>query len=755
MRTRKRYLYLVILLLLLPIGVRAYTGQQFWFTAPEMVTHSRDMSLHLYVYADTTTTITISMPAEPTFTPITFSAQGGQETAYILSPDYADFMARWAASYSQTSNRAVCIEAQHPISCYIQMTGVNGETYNLKGETALGTTFSVAQQNRYANCLKPTQHHIYDNAYAGAQVIATEDSTIITIYPSAPLINDSTAEPITVTLMRGQVYAFRAAKKDAEAHLSGTQITANKPIAVYTMDDSMSPYEKYFGEDAVADQLVPSNLLGTDYIAVGNGLKWEGVSIYDPQTDSTEFIPMAGKQALYIHRDHPVQVFQITGYRNEAGGAVLPPLEQAGTQEVHYTRIPGSMATILTIVTPTENRAAMLLNGTPLDTTLFHPVDSLPTWSYARLDMARIPNSGVFHLTSQGTIFHLGIIDALSTLRSKDGRRLPTSCSYGYFSEYLRPEPAPEVIIPDTIIPVETLVIPTDTPLIQTDTLPIPPVDTLPEKEKHPVHGHINLYMEGAYSHLPLAHPDVHWGLGYGVGAGVLYEYRKDHFLLDVGVGFLWQDVAHLLPRQQFTTDIIDTQGSPATLLYQVDRNDRSRMGYVEVPLLVGGNWNRFYLLGGVKVGVPVFGNTCSTADISDIGLYDQYFVPFEEMPNHGFRMNVPEQRHADRLTYKADTRLSLELGANLGQAYIHQGTDSVSEQEQRRADKVTYRLGVFADYGLCWPAATGTGDWLVTDDPYNYSTWQLNHVLRSAWADERYIQDFLVGVKLTISFGF
>ena len=753
MRTRQRFIHLVVLLFLFPVNVSAYIDQDFWFTTPEMVTHSLDMSLRLYVYADTTTTVTISMPAEPTFTPITFSAQGGRETEYLLSPDYHDFITRWAVPYSQISTQAIHITTNHPVECYTRMSGVNSETYNLKGSVALGNSFIVAQQNHYANCNKPTPHHIYDDSYAGVQVIATEDSTIITIYPSAPLINDSTAEPITVTLMRGQVYAFRAAKKDAEAHLSGTRITANKPIAVYTMDDSMSPYEKYFGEDAVADQQVPFDLCGTDYIAVGNGLKWEGVSIYDPQTDSTEFIPMAGKQALYIHRDHPVQVFQITGYRNEAGGAVLTPLKGSGTYAMHYTRVENSLCTLFGILTKTTNCSSLLLNNNPLDSSLFHPVDSLPEWSVAQIDASAITKTDTFHLISTKDIIHVTVIDAISTLRSKDWRRIPNSCALSYFSAYPQPEPIPIDTI--SILGIPDTIIPTDTPLIQTDTLPIPPVDTLPEKEKHPVHGHINLYMEGAYSHLPLAHPDVHWGLGYGVGAGVLYEYRKDHFLLDVGVGFLWQDVAHLLPRQQFTTDIIDTQGSPATLLYQVDRDDRSRMGYVEVPLLVGGSWNRFYLLGGVKVGVPVFGNTCSTADISDIGLYDQYFVPFEEMPNHGFRMNVPEQRHADRLTYKADTRLSLELGANLGQAYIHQGTDSVSEQEQRRADKVTYRLGVFANYGLCWPAVTGTGDWLVTDDPYNYSTWQLNHVLRSAWADERYIQNFLVGVKLTISFGF
>lgn len=736
----QRYAQLILSLILFcicPQLMWSQEGKQFWFAAPEMALHSQDMSLELYIFTDDQAAeVVISMPADTSFTPMTVHLDSHTSRHITLNPTYQEYMQQTASYHNKINNRGLLINANQPISVYIQMTGVNGETYSLKGERALGTDFMAAMQNHYRNSNLISKRNTYANAYASAQIIATEDSTWVTIEPTQILYGDTTIMPRSVLLHRGQVYSFRAVSKRAEAHITATRIRASQPIVVMTMDDSMSPYQKYYGEDAVAEQMVPSSALGTDYIAIGNGLKWEGVIITDLQTGQSEFHPMNGQTAMVIHSEQPVQVFQITGYCNEAGGAQLPTLDNAGSLVAHYARLADSRWTWLNVLTPTSNIAHLTLNGEPIDSTIFQAITDAPEWAVAKINIDSFPIGQVIELRSSGSRFHMAVVDATSVVQSDDGHYVATSCSYGYFSDYVIPQPIeiPPVVvidtvppaimdtipeIPDTIVVVDTIVVPTDTTSVK-------------KKERH---GHFALYLEGAYSHIPFGNSDFRWGLGYGAGIGFLYEYQKNHFIFDIGVGFLWQDVEHRR-TQDMSMPWIDSQGSESMLYLRAQRSDRSRMGYVEVPILVGGSWNWLYLLGGVKVGVPVFGNTRCQVRATDIAMYDQYWVPFSEMPNHGIRTDVPVEQKEPKLDAQVDTRLSLEIGANLG-----------SDERAR------YRLGLYADYGLLFPNKNHDAPWMDSHDAVHMERWEMNHPLLSSEANSHWAQNLFMGIKMTIIF--
>ena len=164
----------------------------------------------------------------------------------------------------------------------------------------------------------------------------------------------------------------------------------------------------------------------------------EGLLVTDLTTDSTEFISMRGREALYIHRDHPVQVLQLSGLGNEAGGTQLPTLYNSGSRRVVYARPNDARWTRMHILTPTANTSAIRIDGQLLDTALFTPVPEAEEWSYATVDMSRHAKDKTITVTSDGDIFHLSIIDASSAVRSKQGYAVPTSCSFGYFSSYSR-----------------------------------------------------------------------------------------------------------------------------------------------------------------------------------------------------------------------------------------------------------------------------------------------------------------------------
>ena len=301
------------------------------------------------------------------------------------------------------------------------------------------------------------------------------------------------------------------------------------------------------------------------------------------------------------------------------------------------------------------------------------------------------------------------------------------------------------------------------------DTIIVPDtvkVDSVPRKPKYGPHS-ILIYGEGMYSHIPFGNTDFQWGLGYGAGIGLLYQYQKNNFLLNVGAGFMWQDTEH--KRTIHTTNnIIDSQGTPCIVQSTNVRSDRSRLGYVELPVLVGGTWGGFYLLGGVKIGAPLFGNTLCRTRVTDDAIYDRYFVPFEDMTNHALRFDVPYEQKKERIVYKFDTRLSLELGVNLGDVTMRRHTvaptdtlDSLSAApmeeiilpEEQPEPAVECRLGVFADYGLLWLPYTGTQAWLEDSDFMQVEKWQMSHPLNSTLNNRNRAQNFFVGIKLTVLF--
>ena len=730
-----RILLTLIVVLLSSLSAWAQVGKQFWFASPEMALHSADMRMYLCVAADSADAdVTIAMPAMPSYSAQTVHVSAFDFQRIILAEDYASYMQHIAAYHNQIQPRAIQITASAPVSCYVQMTGVNGEIYTLKAENALGTEFMLALQNRFRNSNTTSSKQTYANAYASAQIIATEDNTTVSIYPTQVLYGDTAVIPRSIVLNAGEVYSFRADSKRAEAHPTASRIVADKPVSVLTMDDSMSPYQKYMGEDAVADQQVPLSLLGNDYIVISNGLHWEGVFVTDIASGTTEFISMDNRPALYIHRDHLVQVLQLTGFGNEAGGTPLPTLTNSGSRRVSYIRPQDSKWTTIHILTRTTNTDALWVNGHKPDAALFTPVPEVEEWSYATIDISRFPKDQVFTVSSDKDVFHLSVIDASSASVNKKGQPIPTSCSFGYFSSYSFPSPE-EPIVPEEPIAPEEPIVPEE-PVEQVDTIIPEPVDTVipevipdtvpaPRERKH----HVALYMQGAYSHIWFANPDFRWGLSYGAGIGLLYEYRHKHFLLNLGVGVLWQDVEHR-SASDISAPFTDSQGDVCTLTMHIKRSDRVRTGYVEVPFLLGGIWNGFYLLGGVKAGVPLWGNTQSEARMTDVAMYDRYFVPFANMPNHGLQIDVPTVRNGQRPTFIADTRASLEMGLNLDR----------------------YRLGLFADYGILWKTSgNGTASMIELTNPIEPATWSMRHPLCSSVTNGTHPHNFFAGIKFTV----
>lgn len=236
------------------------------------------------------------------------------------------------------------------------------------------------------------------------------------------------------------------------------------------------------------------------------------------------------------------------------------------------------------------------------------------------------------------------------------------------------------------------------------------------------------------------------YAIGGGGGAGFGYELQHKHFLLDIGVGFEYGATSTFM--HPYTVDIaglVDSEGDTYTGHFTFDqRRDNSNLGYVNIPLLMGGRFNHFYFLVGAKLGVNLIYNASIQSDVTVKGTYDKYLGLWENMPNHNF--GTTELATESPIAFNSiDLKGSLEMGYRF---------DIKKPNEWSPTSPVSFRIGGFIDYGIL-NANSGINNYGYATVPENGDVGQIsmNHVFVSNLAEEKLINNFFLGVKFTILF--
>ena len=202
-----------------------------------------------------------------------------------------------------------------------------------------------------------------------ASLSKVQYTTPIPDVPDAPTINSATNVAtargfnnaaanvaFTITLNKGQTYSAMAVGTNGVDHLSGTLITSDKAIAVTIKDDSILQTS---GLDLAGDQLVPVDLVGTTYIVTKGFLNAPNANTGDRAvicaTEDNTTVTIGGvlKTTInagqtynyqvtlaseYIEMSHPAYVFHLSGFGDEIGGALLPPIVCTGSRSVSVFR---------------------------------------------------------------------------------------------------------------------------------------------------------------------------------------------------------------------------------------------------------------------------------------------------------------------------------------------------------------------------------------------------------------------------------
>ncbi len=346
------------------------SSTEFWFAAPEItnqtvspspvILHDLDRPIKLVCTAfESAAAVTVTQPANPSFTPIVQNVPSHQMVQIDLTPFIdivenkpANSILNWGLKISSTSPVNISYEVQ----CL-----ENSDAFSLKGNNALGKEFIIPAQDiysNYSNCDLPAR-----NSFV---VISTEDSTTVKVIPSKPIVGHNAQDTVTLLMNKGQTWCARAVTEDYFNHLGGSFVLSDKPVAVTIADDAIYPNcSMNVSLNLAGDQLIPREVASTRYIPTFEPNPLDSLNkvwayVYSFENSTQVFLGGVSKGfinrgefmkfridtvydtigAVYIETNKPVivYVFNVSSYNlsmcGQPGGEIVPPLNCVGSREV-------------------------------------------------------------------------------------------------------------------------------------------------------------------------------------------------------------------------------------------------------------------------------------------------------------------------------------------------------------------------------------------------------------------------------------
>lgn len=182
---------------------------------------------------------------------------------------------------------------------------------------------------------------------------------------------------------------------------------------------------------------------------------------------------------------------------------------------------------------------------------------------------------------------------------------------------------------------------------------------------------------------------------GMNTNIGVDYRLYHNNFLFSGGLEAMYELNSNKMDNFDETIRMMDTEGDAFDMHVLMDKSrDLSHMVNVNIPLLIGGEWNRFYFLIGPKFSINVYGATSSRVQYTTYGAYELYYDDFYDMPNHQFESRQTASSGALALKWNFNIMAHVEIGGRLG----HFTTYKVF---RRNPDKTRMYLAAYMDFGV------------------------------------------------------
>ena len=464
--------YAVMLMMLLKMGVsnniNAQVDTLFWFAAP-WVTPDHDNNVQLAFRISTfgaPSTVRIQLPAgtyDTTFV-VPANSLASIPLDHIvndLESKPADAVLNSGIKISSDNLMTVVYDFISDLVTITPGNPNNPETYSLKGQNGMGTEFVVPFQTLWNNRVLATDRNndlVITQPKQFFSVVATEDNTTIYIKPNCDVIGGHTAGvTYAVNLpLKGNVYTCEnvvMTTSNAGSSLSGSIVTSDKPVSVTMNDDSVNPAGGGGCFDLMGDQIVPTDVIGDEYIVNIGGLNPgsnESIFIIPAENFTTVTVTDAGVTTqlmnqgetwqysitdllTHIQADKPVYLIHMSGYGCELGIAILPPLNCAGSAEVSFARN-NNQAFSLNLLCEAGDENGFTLTGPGTGTIPPAAFSAVPgtggAWVGTQItySTAEIISGSQNTITNSMGFFSMGVINGGAT----------SGCLYHYMSSFNR-----------------------------------------------------------------------------------------------------------------------------------------------------------------------------------------------------------------------------------------------------------------------------------------------------------------------------
>ncbi len=351
-------------------------GREFWLAFPTNLTDATS-TLTVFITGETATTGTVRAPGQA-FT-ANFSVTPGQVTSVVVP------MSTMLTAYQAVESKGIQVSAGAEVTVY----GLNRRTATT--DAFLGLPVS-SLGTEYMALAYPTA----GNGTSQLAVVATQSATRVTITPTVATSSGQPAGvPFSVTLNQGQTYQVNTTV--ANADLSGSLITSDKPVAVYGGNRCANIPTPTTGFcDFIVEQLPPLSAWGRSFVTVPlasrlNGDTFRFVASVNATQVSVNGAVVATLNRGQVHQriisgsavitaTQPILVAQYSNgqaYDNVISDPfmmLIPPYEQFLTEYTMTTPASGFRVNYLNVVVPSGAVGAVVLDGAAIPASSFRVI---------------------------------------------------------------------------------------------------------------------------------------------------------------------------------------------------------------------------------------------------------------------------------------------------------------------------------------------------------------------------------------------
>jgi len=301
-------------------GAQDSKGREFWVT---FLNNGGPATLQLFLTSETDNNATVEIPGQAVPTIVQIPA--GTTKRVVLPANAA------LAQSDVIVHKGIRVTAVEDISVMaMNQASATTDGYLALPKESLGIDYMVLAWKNLPSELPPSTDLFPTNGGSSLAVVATEDGTTVQIVPSSTTGTRVAGTPYTLLMNRGDTY-FLLNTSPAPGDLSGTSVSADKPVAVLGGHRCANVPSAFYACDHAVEQLPPVSQWGTDFITLPlatrlNGDTFRVIAYQDGTVVAINSVAVATinrgelwQQVLtgptHIESSHPVLVAQ---YSNSA-----------------------------------------------------------------------------------------------------------------------------------------------------------------------------------------------------------------------------------------------------------------------------------------------------------------------------------------------------------------------------------------------------------------------------------------------------